>query len=116
MLPDTLRARGIEVDVVPVYETRPASVERRAELTERLEARAIDVVLLTSSSTADNLCDMLGPRAADLLRGVLVASIGPITTKTAEQRGLTVDVVATTSTLAGLITAVEGALAARASG
>jgi uroporphyrinogen III methyltransferase/synthase len=102
-----LRDQGCEVDIVPVYETTKASAERAAELAARLEARALDVVMLTSSSTADSLCELLGPRAAELLRGVLVASIGPITTKTAEARGLTVGVTATESTIVGLLAALE---------
>ncbi|HSO00199.1 MAG TPA: uroporphyrinogen-III synthase, partial [Candidatus Nanopelagicales bacterium] len=107
VLPERLRQAGILVDVVPVYETRPASTERRAALIRALEARAINVVLLTSSSTAESLCDLLGERAAELLAPVLVASIGPITTATAERRGLTVGVTAPVSTVAGLIEAVE---------
>ena len=113
---ERLREQGCEVNVVPVYETRPASAERRAELVSRLEARAIDVVLLTSSSTADSLCDLLGPRAAELLARVAVASIGPITTATAEKRGLTVAVTATVSTMAGLVAALEGHFAAGVAG
>lgn len=107
VVPDRLRAAGCEVDIVPVYATRPASVERREELIARLEARALDCVLLTSSSTADSLADLLGPRAADLLQSVLIGSIGPITTAAAEKRGLTVGVTAEESTVAGLLTALE---------
>ncbi len=73
----------------------------------RLEERAVDVVMLTSSSTADSLCELLGPDAPELLRGVAVASIGPITTATAEKRGLTVAVTATVSTTLGLVAAIE---------
>jgi uroporphyrinogen III methyltransferase / synthase len=107
VLADRLQEKGCDVFVVPVYETRPASVERCAELTSRFEAGAVDAVLLTSSSTADSLCELLGPRAAELLTGVVVASIGPITTATAEKRGLTVAVTATVSTTAGLLAALE---------
>jgi uroporphyrinogen III methyltransferase/synthase len=96
------------VDVVPVYETRATSPERRAELLDRLAARGVDAVMLTSSSTADSLCELLGPSAPDLLAGVAVASIGPITTATAEKRGLTVAVTAKVSTTAGLVDAMEG--------
>lgn len=107
VLGEMLRAAGCEVDIVPVYETAPAPAERRADLIARLAAGAIDAVLLTSSSTADSVCDLLGDRAAELLRGVVVASIGPITTATAERRGLTVQVTATESTTAGLSAALE---------
>jgi uroporphyrinogen III methyltransferase / synthase len=111
VLPELLREAGIEVDVVPVYETRPAPADRRAALQAMLEAGKVDVILLTASSTADALCELLGPRAPELLAGVLVASIGPITTSTAQKLGLTVGVTAEVSTTAGLIAAVERSLA-----
>ena len=107
VVPERLRDAGCDVDVVPVYETRPASIERRDELIARLEARSLDCVMLTSSSTADSLVDLLGPRAEGLLQSVLIGSIGPITTATAEKRGLTVGVTAEESTVAGLLGALE---------
>lgn len=111
VLPDTLRAKGHEVDVVPVYETRKpdaASIERLAGLLERGE---IDAVTFTSSSTVTNLCDLLGDRAAALLSSAKVASIGPITSETAKKRGLTVDVTADEYTIPGLLAALERAFA-----
>ncbi|MGK4008140.1 uroporphyrinogen-III C-methyltransferase [Sorangium sp. So ce1036] len=111
VLPERLRAAGCEVDVVPVYETRPAPAERRDELLRALGAGQIDVVLLTSSSTVDSLCDLLGDDAAARLDGVLVASIGPITTATAEKRGLRVGVTAEVSTIPGLLDALDRHLA-----
>ena len=113
VLGEMLRARGAEVDIVPVYETRAASADRREELVRALEAREIDAVMLTSSSTADSLCELCGARAPELLRDVLVASIGPITTATAEKRGLTVGVTAGESTTAGLVAAMEAHYARR---
>lgn len=108
---DRLRAEGCEVDVVPVYETQAASSDRRDELIHRLSTHGVDIVMLTSSSTADSLADLLGERAAELLEDVLVASIGPITTATAEKRGLAVGVTAPESTLPGLVAAIERHLA-----
>jgi uroporphyrinogen III methyltransferase / synthase len=107
IVPERLRAAGCEVDVVPVYETRSASAERRERLLGALDAGGIDVVLLTSSSTADSLCELLGQGAAERLASVLVASIGPITTATAQKRGLRVGVTAEVSTTVGLRDAVE---------
>lgn len=106
-LPELLRAAGCTVDVVPVYETKKAPPERCAELVRMVEQKRIDVVLLTASSTVDGLCDALGEDAARLLEGVVLASIGPITTATAEKRGLAVAVTAEVSTLGGLLEAVE---------
>ena len=58
VLPDALRERGAEVDVVALYETvredpDPAAVEA---------AQAADYVTFTSSSTVRNLLDALGDR------------------------------------------------------
>lgn len=107
VLPERLRAAGCEVDVVPVYETRPASAGRREELLRALSAGEIDVVMLTSSSTVDSLCELLGEGAAARLDRVLLASIGPITTATAEKRGLRIGVTAEVSTTAGLLDALD---------
>ncbi|WP_437876688.1 uroporphyrinogen-III C-methyltransferase [Sorangium sp. So ce513] len=112
VLPERLRAAGCEVDVVPVYETRPASAARREELIRALSAGEIDVVLLTSSSTVDSLCELLGEGAAARLDRVLLASIGPITTATAEKRGLKIGVTAEVSTTAGLLDALDRYFAA----
>jgi|GEM_PF-1176525 len=107
VVPERLREAGCIVDIVHVYETRPAPTTQCEDLIARLEARTIDCVLLTSSSTTDSLIDLLGARVVELLQGVLVASIGPITTVTAENHGLTVGVTAVENSLAGLLSALE---------
>jgi uroporphyrinogen III methyltransferase/synthase len=106
-LPDALREAGCTVDAVPVYETKPASAERGADLVRELEGGAIDAVTLTSSSTATNLVALLGPRAAELLGTIRVASIGPVTTETAARLGIRVDVTAAPHTLPALVEALE---------
>jgi len=108
VLPNMLRASGMQVDVVPVYQTTTAT-PRRAQLL-RDELSDIDVVLLTSSSTVQKLCELLGEDAAEQLATVMLASIGPITTKTAEDLGLAVAVTAEVSTATGLVDALERAL------
>jgi uroporphyrinogen III methyltransferase / synthase len=106
VLPDALRAAGYSVDVVAAYETHPPPRETFEALTRELELGHVDAVTFTSSSTVDNLCDRLGPRAAELLARTRVASIGPVTTDTARTRGLRVDVTACTSTIEGLVQAL----------
>ncbi len=107
VLPETLRAAGMNVDVVPVYETRMASADRRSELVSMLEARTIDSALITSPSTVDNLVELLGSDAGRLLESVVVASIGEITTAAALRNGLNVHVTARVSTIAGVVEALE---------
>jgi len=112
VLPEMLRAAGVEVDVVAVYRTVAASAGRAEELRELLGRGQIDYVLLCSSSTVTSLCAMLGTDAVSLLSRARLASIGPITTQTAERLGLRVVLTASPSTIEGLV----GAIVADAAG
>jgi uroporphyrinogen III methyltransferase / synthase len=105
-LPSALREAGATVDDVAAYETNPV-LEAGAKLKELVESRAIDAILLTSSSTIETVAVHLGPLAAELLGRVTVASIGPVTTKSAQSLGIRVDVAATTHTVDGLLDALE---------
>ncbi|MDP9034965.1 MAG: uroporphyrinogen-III synthase [Myxococcota bacterium] len=106
VLPNALRAAGCVVDVVTAYETHPPPDASIDALLCELEAGRLDAVTFTSSSTVENLCDLLGPRAAMLLERPRIASIGPVTTETATARGLRVDVTAREYTVPGLVRAL----------
>ena len=61
-----------------------------------MQEKSVDMVTFTSSSTVKNFITLLDIGSPDemqkLMAGVAVATIGPITAKTAEQFGLHVDV------------------------
>ncbi|HEX6765381.1 MAG TPA: uroporphyrinogen-III synthase, partial [Polyangiaceae bacterium] len=105
-LPSLLKEAGVKVTVVAAYETRPAPA-LATSLTELIETGAVDTALFTSSSTVTTTVDALGARATELLGRLTVASIGPITTRAAEELGVRVDVTATTFTVDGLLDALE---------
>jgi uroporphyrinogen III methyltransferase/synthase len=111
-LPEALRAAGCIVDVVAAYETHPPPPETLGALVRDLEAFRVDAVTFTSSSTVENLCDLLGRRAPALLERPRIASIGPVTTETARACGLRVDVTAGEYTVAGLVRALADSWAA----
>jgi uroporphyrinogen III methyltransferase / synthase len=99
VLPDALRERGAEVDVVSLYETvREEPSDKAVE-----SAQAADYVTFTSSSTVTNLIAALGDRFP---QGARVVSIGPVTSDTARAAGLTVDVEAQRHDIDGLIAAL----------
>ena len=101
LVPVTLRERGAVVDVVEAYRTIiPADAAARAK--EAL-AHKPDWITFTSSSTVKNLLAVTGREA---LQGIKVASIGPITSATAREAGLTVDVEAEPHTIEGLVEAI----------
>lgn len=104
LLADGLREQGAVITEVTAYRTVP-SAESRERLLRALEERRVDIVTLTSSSTARNLVDGLGGRL-ELLDGLTVASIGPVTSRTARELGLQVDVEAAVHTIDGLVEAL----------
>jgi uroporphyrinogen III methyltransferase/synthase len=106
-LPNALTSAGFEVDVVPVYETRPASDAQRELLRNGLANGSIDVALFTSSSTVTETIAALGSDAAAQLARVTVASIGPVTTRTLVEAGVRADVTASEYTVEGLLDALE---------
>jgi len=110
VLPDGLRSRGAIVDVVAAYRTE---VERAhaPEARRRLLQGSVDAVTFTSSSTVRSFVELLGPDAGRLLRGALVACIGPVTAATARELGLHVGLVAEHYTIPGLVEALRAALA-----
>jgi uroporphyrinogen-III synthase len=96
VLPDGLRAKGWEVDVVDAYQTVDLTPDK-----ETLAAVSVaDVVTFTASSTVSAFVNS-GAWAPPL-----VACIGPVTARTAEENGLKVDVIADEHTIEGLVVAL----------
>jgi uroporphyrinogen III methyltransferase/synthase len=99
VLPDALRERGAEVDVVALYET----VREEPDAEEIEAAQGADYVTFTSSSTVTNLTAALGDRFPT---GARVVSIGPITSETARAAGLEIAVEAERHDIDGLLVAL----------
>ena len=106
-LPDMLRAAGAEVDVVPAYRSVPPAEDEVARLRALVRDGGLDVVTFTASSTVSNMVELLGEGATAALATATVASIGPITTETAERLGVRVDVTAREYTNEGLVAALS---------
>lgn len=107
VLVDTLVQMGMQVDEVVAYRTK--KVDRfDAEILEKLRDKSIHIVTFTSSSTVKNFMALVGDVA--LLQGIKLASIGPVTTKTLAEFGLTPDIEAKDYTIAGLYDAIVEAV------
>jgi uroporphyrinogen III methyltransferase/synthase len=101
LVPHELTQREAHVDVVEAYRTvAPANL---AEHAADALARNPHWIVFTSSSTVRNL-----GKAIDLgaLRGIKIASIGPITSQTIRECGLEVDAEADPHTMQGLVAAI----------
>ena len=98
VLPDALRERGAQVDDVALYDTVAEPLGDR----ERSGLERATYVTFTSSSTVRFLLDSGARPPAD----ARILSIGPITSATAEENGLSVDVEAEQHDIDGLVRAL----------
>jgi uroporphyrinogen III methyltransferase / synthase len=108
VLPRELAASGARVTIAPAYRTALTrdGWERALAL---LEARQIDAVTFTSSSTVRGFAAVVAPDdPGRLLRDVVVAAIGPITAATAAEHGLRVSVMPNEYTVPALAEAIAG--------
>jgi uroporphyrinogen-III synthase len=112
VIPRELGKLGAQVDVVEAYETVVPVASRK-----RLQAALISVknrpqlITFTSSSTVKNFVALLRngrgrPRPTRQLKGILLASIGPVTSSTLRELGLGVDIEAGKYNIPGLIKAI----------
>ena len=109
-IPRELFSMGALVDCPVVYRTiLPEKLPPEAIFA--LEKRSVDCITFTSSSTVQNLARMLGEdRMLDMLKGVAIASIGPVTSRSCRELGLKVDIEPGVYTLTALADAVEAFL------
>lgn len=112
VIPRELRQMGGTVHVVEAYETVvPGSSKMKVQSLMKDPVQRPHVVTFTSSSTVRNFVELLGgrgrpPHIPDLLDGVRLASIGPITSATLREFGLPVHVEAEEYTITGLTRAI----------
>lgn len=106
-LPKLLKKARALVDVITTYVTLPENsfVERTIG---ELKEKKVDIIIFTSSSTARNFFKLLKNKLD--LKGILdktsIACIGPVTSKTVKELGLSADIVAEKYTIDGLVEAI----------
>ncbi len=102
VLPRELSAMGAIVDEGFAYRTVPETRDENGAR-RRLAEEGADMITFTSSSTVENFIALGLPWPA----GMQVASIGPVTSKTARDLGLKVDVEARRHDIPGLVEAIR---------
>lgn len=102
VLPKELSAMGGIVDEALAYRTVPETRDRNG-VRRRLMDEGADLITFTSSSTVENFMALNLPWPA----GMKVASIGPVTSKTARDLGLNVDIEARRHDVPGLVDAIR---------
>jgi uroporphyrinogen III methyltransferase/synthase len=101
VLPKELSAMGAIVDEAFAYRTVPETRDTTGAR-RQLAKDGADLITFTSSSTVENFLALGLPWP----KGMRVASIGPITSQTARENGLNVDVEAKRHDIEGLVKAI----------
>jgi uroporphyrinogen III methyltransferase / synthase len=102
VLPKELSAAGAIVDEAFAYRTVPETRDTTGAR-RQLARQGADLITFTSSSTVENFLGLGLPWP----KGMQIASIGPITSKTARDHGLKVDIEARRHDIGGLVEAIR---------
>ncbi|MEW6584784.1 MAG: uroporphyrinogen-III C-methyltransferase [Nitrospirota bacterium] len=106
IFPEKVRELGGEIDLPAVYRTiKPESRGKR--LRRFLKEGKITIATFTSASTFNNFREIMGRDAEELLRGVTIAVIGPITKKAVEKAGLHVQIMPEEATIEAMVNAIR---------
>jgi uroporphyrinogen III methyltransferase/synthase len=103
VLPKELSAAGAIVDEAFAYRTVPETRDTGGAQRQLAQGGA-DLITFTSSSTVENFLALGLPWP----KGMRIASIGPITSRTVRDQGLEVDVEARRHDIDGLVKAISG--------
>ncbi|MDI6891004.1 MAG: uroporphyrinogen-III C-methyltransferase [Thermodesulfovibrionales bacterium] len=102
VFPEKIRELGGEIDVPVTYRTtKPESRGKR--LKRFLKEGRISIATFTSAATFNNFVEIMGEKADELLKGVAIAVIGPVTARAVENAGLKVDIMPREATIEALV-------------
>ncbi len=102
VIPRGLKSLGAHVDCIPVYET----IRPKAKLSD-IDFDEVDCITFTSSSAVRNFASLFSrDKLRRIIKGKVIAAIGPVTTSTCRELNIKVDVEAKRYTLDGLTKAI----------
>lgn len=104
VLPGGLRKLGADVKIINLYDI--GMPKNGASALKQALSNGAGMATFTSSSTVENFIKLLGSNYKGLLKNIKIASIGPVTSKTAKRLGLRVDIEAKVYTIKGLVEAI----------
>lgn len=102
VFPEKIRSLGGYIDTPVTYRAvRPDMHGKR--LKRFLKEGRVTMATFTSAATFKNFLDIMGEDAIELLRGVKIAVIGPVTAEAIEKKGLKVDIMPKKATIEAMV-------------
>lgn len=102
VFPEKVREMGGEIDVVTAYRTAKPEMQGK-RLKRFLKEGKISVATFTSAATFNNFMSIVDNDALDLLDGVAIAVIGPVTAEAVKKAGLTVSIMPARATIEAMV-------------
>ena len=109
LLPTELRQANAEVTIVTAYRTAPIdlAIDNGPDIHRLLLENKVDIVTFTSGSSVKNFVRALGTdQAANLLKRVDVACIGPVTADVATHLGISTTIMPSNYTVPAMVQAI----------
>jgi uroporphyrinogen-III synthase len=107
VLPQALKDAGAIVTIAEAYQTRvPSDSVALLQKMFSSAGQAPDVITFTSASTVRNLKDLLDRAGLQLPSSILLASIGPVTSRAMAELGLKPDMEADEAAIPALAQAI----------
>lgn len=102
VFPEKIRSLGGHIDIPVTYRAvRPDMHGKR--LKRFLKEGRVTIATFTSAATFKNFLEIMGEDAIELLRGVKIAVIGPVTAEAIEKKGLKVDIMPKKATIEAMV-------------
>jgi uroporphyrinogen III methyltransferase/synthase len=102
VLPEQIRELGGEIDVPTAYRAVKPSLHGK-RLQRFLREGKITIATFTSAATFRNFLEISDEEAADLLKNVKIAVIGPVTARAVEKAGMKVDIMPREATIEAMV-------------
>jgi uroporphyrinogen III methyltransferase/synthase len=97
-----VRALGGEIDVPVAYRAIKPELHGR-RLKRFMKEGRVTIATFTSAATFTNFLEIMGQDALELLKGVSIAVIGPVTAKAVEKAGLKVEIMPEEATIEAMV-------------
>ncbi len=102
IFPEKVKEMGGEIDIATAYRAVTPEIHGK-RLKRFLKEGKISIATFTSAATFNNFMSIMDRYALELLKGVAIAVIGPVTARAVEKAGLSVNIMPEQATIEAMV-------------